>query len=72
GAGPLLRRVRRRARVQEFAERLVVTPSCPILPDLLAHVRLTWQSGTVACGGAVLDGMALGVPAVMVESDAAR
>ena len=72
GAGPMLRRVRRRAHVQEFAERLVVTPSCPVLPDLLAHVRLTWQSGTVACGGAVLDGMALGVPAVMVESDAAR
>lgn len=72
GSGPLLRRVRRRAYVQELADRLLVMPSCPILPDLLSHVRLTWQSGEVACGGAVLDGMACGVPAVMVESDAAR
>lgn len=72
GAGPLLRRVRRRAVVQELDERLLVTPRCGIVPDLLSHVRLVWQSGEVACGGAVLDGMARGVPAVMVAGAAAR
>jgi glycosyltransferase involved in cell wall biosynthesis len=72
GDGPHRRRVRRRAHVQELDDRLVVVPGCDILPDLLGQVRLVWQSGEVACGGAVLDGMARGVPAVMVESDAAR
>lgn len=72
GSGPLLRRVRRRAHVQQLADRLVVQAHCPLLPDLLAHARLVWQSGEVAGGGAILDGMARGVPAVMVESDAAR
>jgi glycosyltransferase involved in cell wall biosynthesis len=72
GAGPLLGRVRRRARVQELAERLVVVPHCDVLPDLLGQVRLVWQSGQVALGGAILDAMARGVPTVAVESDAAR
>lgn len=72
GSGPLVRRVRRRAVVQELNDRLVVTPRCAFVSDLLSHVRLVWQSGDVACGGAVLDGMARGVPAVMVASDAAR
>lgn len=72
GAGPLLGRVRRRARVQELAERLVVVPHCDILPDLLGQVRLVWNAGQVALGGAILDAMARGVPTVAVESDAAR
>lgn len=72
GAGPILRRVRRRAIVQELDERLLVTPRCPILPDLLSHVRLVWQPGEVAYGGAVLDGMARGVPSLMVGGAAAR
>jgi glycosyltransferase involved in cell wall biosynthesis len=72
GAGPLLGRVRRRSRVQELAERLVVVPHCDLLPDLLGEVRIVWQSGDVAHGGAILDGMARGVPAVAVASDAAR
>lgn len=72
GAGPLVPRVRRRARVQELAERLVVVPHCDILPDLLGQVRLVWQSGQVALGGAILDAMARGLPAVAVEGDAAR
>lgn len=72
GAGPLLPRVRRRARVQELAERLVVLPHCDILPDLLGEVRLVWQSGQVAFGGALLDAMARGLPTVAVEGDAAR
>jgi glycosyltransferase involved in cell wall biosynthesis len=72
GAGPLLGRVRRRAHVQELSERLVVVPHCAILPDLIGQVRLVWQPGGAAHGGAILDAMARGVPAVAVESDAAR
>lgn len=72
GGGPLQGRVLRRARVQELAERLHVFPHLDCLPDLLREVRLVWQSGEVACGGAILDGMAVGVPAVALASDAAR
>ncbi len=71
GAGPLLARIRRRARLQDFAERLFVFPGLECLPDLLQRVRLVWQPGDVACGGCLLDGMAHGVAAVAVESDAA-
>jgi glycosyltransferase involved in cell wall biosynthesis len=72
GAGPLRGRVLRRARVQQLAERLHLVPHLDCLPDLLREVRLVWQSGEVAYGGALLDGMALGIPAVAVASDAAR
>jgi glycosyltransferase involved in cell wall biosynthesis len=72
GAGPLADQVRRRARTQELAERLFIRPDCDLLPDLLGQVALVWQSGDVALGGAILDGMARGVPAVAVESDTAR
>lgn len=71
GAGPLLGQIGRRARAQELADRLVVLPSCNVLPDLLTHVKLVWQSGDVALGGAILDGMAHGLPTVAIESDAA-
>jgi len=72
GTGPLQGRLLRRSRVQEFAERLLLVPHCDLLPDLLGQVALVWQSGAVAHGGAILDGMARGVPAVAVESPAAR
>lgn len=72
GGGPELRRLWRRARVQELAERLFVVPHCDVLPDLLGHVKYVWQSGTTACGGVILDAQARGVPALAVESDAAR
>ena len=72
GAGPLRARTLRRARVQHLAERLHLFPHLDCLPDLLREVRLVWQSGEVACGGAILDGMALGIPAVAVASDSAR
>jgi len=72
GSGPLLDNVRRRARAQELSERLFIVPATDLLPELLGQVRLIWQSGNVALGGAILDGMARGVPAVAVESDAAR
>lgn len=72
GSGPLRRRVLRRARVQELAERLVVVPHCDLLPDLIREAVLTWQTGDVACGGAILDAMAGGVPAVAVAGDATR
>ena len=71
GAGPHFARVRRRARLQHCAERLFVYPSLDCLPDLLPRVRLVWQPGEVAGAGCLLDGMAHGVAAVAVESDAA-
>ena len=72
GAGPLRGRLLRRARVQQLSERLHVIPHCDFLPDLLPQVKLVWQSGSVAYGGAILDAMPLGIPAVAVASDAAR
>ena len=72
GAGPLHGRLVRRARLQEFAERLFLLPGCDVLPDLLGHATLVWQPGGAAHGGAILDAMARGVPAVAVEGDAAR
>lgn len=72
GAGPLVRRILRRARVQQLAERLRVLAHCDLLPDLLRHVRLVWQSGEVAVGGVLLDAMSLGIPTVAVRSAAAE
>jgi glycosyltransferase involved in cell wall biosynthesis len=72
GDGPQARRLWRRARVQELAERIFVVPSCDVLPDLLGQVKYVWQSGATACGGVILDAMARGVPALAVESDSAR
>lgn len=72
GQGPLAARVARRARVQHLAERLKVVPFFDALPDLVRASQLVWQSGDVAYGGAILDAMACGVPAVAVASDAAR
>lgn len=72
GTGPQREKLLRRARLQECAERLVLVPHCDLLPDLLGHAALVWQPGEAAHGGAILDGMAWGVPAVAVESDAAR
>lgn len=72
GRGPLHGRVLRRARVQELADRLRVMPDCDCLPDLLRETALVWQPGDVAYGGALLDGLACGIPAVAVAGDAAR
>jgi glycosyltransferase involved in cell wall biosynthesis len=72
GGGALSAKLIRRARLQEFAERMFLLPHCDLLPDLLGHVALVWQPGGAAHGGAILDGMARGVPAVAVASDPAR
>ena len=72
GDGPQLRRLWRRARVQQLAERLFVMPHCELLPDLLGQVAYVWQTGVSACGGVILDAMARGMPAVAVASDPAR
>jgi len=72
GSGPLRTRLLHRARAQRLAERLRLVSHLDCLPDLLREVRLVWQSGEVACGGAILDGMAAGLPAVAVTSVAAR
>lgn len=72
GSGPLERRLLRRARAQQLSKRLHLVPQCEILPDLLRQVRLVWQSGDVAYGGAILDAMPLGIPAIAVDGDSAR
>ena len=72
GSGPLERRLLRRARAQQLSRRLNLVPHCEFLPDLLRQVRLVWQSGDVAYGGAILDAMPLGIPAIAVDGDAAR
>jgi glycosyltransferase involved in cell wall biosynthesis len=72
GAGPQRQRLMRRARVQQVSGRLHLFPHLDCLPDLLREVAIVWQSGEVACGGAVLDGQAVGIPAVAVASAAAR
>lgn len=72
GSGPQRARLRRAARMQQVSERLHVMPHVDCLPELLRHVAIVWQSGEVACGGAILDGMALGIPAVAVDGAAAR
>lgn len=72
GSGPQLRRILRRARVQELAERLFVVPHGRLLSDLLGQITYAWQSGETPFGGAILDAMARGVPAVAVASGPAR
>ena len=72
GSGPLQRRLLRRARAQQLAQRLHLVSQCEFLPDLLRQVRLVWQSGDVAYGGAILDAMPLGIPAIAVDGDTAR
>jgi glycosyltransferase involved in cell wall biosynthesis len=72
GSGPLERRLLRRARAQQLSQRLHLVPQCGFLTDLLRQVRLVWQSGDVAYGGAILDAMPLGIPAIAVDGDTAR
>ncbi|MFM8705382.1 MAG: glycosyltransferase, partial [Planctomycetia bacterium] len=72
GGGPLRDRLLRRARAQRVDERLHLFDHLDCLPDLLRETRLVWQSGEVACGGGLLDAMALGIPTVAVASDASR
>jgi glycosyltransferase involved in cell wall biosynthesis len=72
GAGPLRHALWRRARAQELSERLVIRSDCDLLPDLLQQAAVVWQSGEVALGGCLLDGMARGRPAVAVDGPTAR
>jgi glycosyltransferase involved in cell wall biosynthesis len=71
GSGPLAAQLARRSRAQSAAERLRMLPNCPWILDLLAETRLVWQTGDVAHGGALLEALAAGVPAVAVHGDAA-
>ena len=72
GHGRLGPQLARRARAQEAASRIRMLPACAIIHDLLAYVRLVWQTGEVAHGGVLVDALAAGVPAVAVTGDAAR
>lgn len=69
GQGPLGPQLARRARAQEAANRIRLLPHCDLITDLLAHVRLVWQPGDVAYGGALVDALAAGIPTVAVASD---
>jgi len=69
GQGPLGPQLARRARAQEAADRIRILPHCDIVSDLLAQVRLVWQPGEVAYGGALVDALAAGVPTVAVAGD---
>lgn len=77
GTGSQASRIARRARVQQVAERLHRFPSRAMMDlssigELIPHVALVWQSGEVALGGAILDAMAAGRPAVAVDGAVAR
>lgn len=69
GDGPLAAQFARRARAQQAASRIRMLPACPEIHDLLAHVRLVWQTGEAAYGGVLVDALAAGVPAVAVAGE---
>jgi glycosyltransferase involved in cell wall biosynthesis len=58
--------------MQQVTDRLHLVPHLDCLPDLLRQVAIVWQSGEVDCGGAILDGQSLGIPAVAVDTASAR
>ncbi len=72
GNGPLKNKLRRWAKIQNIDARVHARTECRHVTALLPHLRLVWQAGNVAYGGAILDAMAEGVPAVAVDSPAAR
>ncbi len=72
GAGPLARRLARRARIQELADRVHFFDRLDCLPELLPQVELIMQSGRVALGGCLLEGLAHGIPLVAIDTPESR
>ncbi|MFM8577598.1 MAG: glycosyltransferase family 4 protein [Planctomycetaceae bacterium] len=68
GRGSQWNRISRRQRVQEIGDRLHHFESLEAVRLLVPHVALAWQAGDVSLGGAILDAMVAGVPAVAVKS----
>lgn len=72
GAGPLARRLARRARIEELADRVHYFDRLDCLPALLSQVDLIMQSGRVALGGCLLEGLAQGIPLVAIDTPESR
>lgn len=71
GRGSQWPRIARRQRVQEIGDRLHRFESLGLVDRLVPHAALVWQAGDVPLGGAILEAMAAGVPAVAVASPSA-
>lgn len=72
GAGPLARRLARRARIEEIEDRVHFFNRLECLPDLLPQVDLIMQSGRVPLGGCLLEGLAQGIPLVAIDTPESR
>jgi len=72
GAGPLARRLARRARIEELASRVHFFDQLDCLPELLPETDLIMQSGRVALGGCLLEGLAEGIPLVAIDTPESR
>ena len=68
GRGKLKCRLLRRARIEEIDGWLHWFDQLPCLPELLPHVQVLLQPGSVAYGGCLLEGLAHGIPAVVTDS----
>ena len=68
GRGRLRRRLQRRARVEEVDGWLHWFDQLPCLPELVPHVQVLFQPGSVAYGGCLPEGLAHGIPAVVTDS----
>ncbi len=72
GSGQLLRRLQRRAWIEEVDASIHWFEHLPVLPSLFRHVRLILQSGRVAYGGCLLEGLSHGIPAVVIDTPPSR
>lgn len=72
GAGPLKRRLARRARIEELAGCVHFFDHLDCLAELLPQVDLVMQSGRVAHGGCLLEGLSHGIPLVAVDTPESR
>ena len=72
GSGQLLRRLQRRAWIEEVDDSIHWFDHLPVLPSLFRHVQLILQSGSVAYGGCLLEGLSHGIPAVVIDTPPSR
>ena len=72
GSGKLLRRLQRRAWIEEVDDSIHWFDHLPVLPSLFRHVQLILQSGSVAYGGCLLEGLSHGIPAVVIDTPPSR
>ena len=72
GSGKLLRRLQRRAWIEEVDASIHWFEHLPALPSLLRHIQLILQSGCVAYGGCLLEGLSHGIPAVVIDTPPSR